>query len=162
VLDIGQIKERQIYYTNIRVDNGWFEKLPVSNWLAFTIADFEDKELLHGITSKCLDNNVCYTCSVGQLGSDTEDSFDEEIAWRQVQEEETGKQQESETSPMTTFHKNFDEGFWFATTLANQIVNDIYIPIDKVVCIDFTKRGFKEYLVQLIIKINSGWLPPDN
>jgi len=110
-----------------------------------------------------LDSNVLYTCSAGQLGSDTEDYFDEEIVWRQVQiEERTGKPQDYETSPMTTFHRNFDEGFWFATSVANAIAFDEYIPIDKVVCIDMTQQGVKKYLEALIDKINKGWLPSDS
>lgn len=160
---IGELNDRQIFYINVRGDLHWFDKLPSSNWLVFTIADTADKELLNDTTKKCLDSNVLYTCSVGQLGSDTEDYFDEEIVWRQVQiEERTGKPQDYETSPMTTFHRNFDEGFWFATTVANATAYDKYIPIDTVVCVDMTERGVRKYLIELIDKIKSSWLPSDN
>ena len=109
---IGEHNDRQILYLNVRTDLQWFEKLPLSNWLAFTIADETDKDLLYDMTAKCLDRNVLYTCSVGELASEAEDYFDEEIVWKQVQIEElTGKPQDYETSPMTTFHRNFDEGF---------------------------------------------------
>ncbi|MBP6215282.1 MAG: hypothetical protein KA399_03695 [Chitinophagaceae bacterium] len=159
---IGELNDRQIFFTNVRVDLHWFDKLPSSNWLAFTIADTADKELLSDTTKKCLDSNVLYTCNAGQLGSDTEDYFDEEIVWRQVQiEERTGKPQDYKTSPMTTSHRNFDEGFWFATTVANATAYDEYIPIDKVVCIDMTQQGVKKYLLELIDKIKNGWLPSD-
>ena len=160
---IGELNGRQIFYINVRVDLHWFNELPLSNWLAFTIADTADKELLNDTTKKCLDANVLYTCSAGQLGSDTEDYFDEEIVWRQVQiEERTGKPQDYEISPMTTFHKNFDEGFWFATTVANAVAYDKYIPINKVVCIAMTKKGVKKHLIVLLDKIKNGWLPSDN
>ena len=97
MLAIGQIEDRQIFYSNIRLEANWFEKLPASNWLAFTIADIEDKGLLKDTTIKCLDKGVIYIHSVGQLASETDDSFDEEIVWRQVQEEEkTGKPQDYE------------------------------------------------------------------
>jgi hypothetical protein len=162
VTNIGQLNQRQILYINVRADLSWFDKLPSSNWLAFTIADTSDKDLLNDTTKKCLDKNVLYTCSAGQLSSLTEDYFDEEIVWRQVQiEEKTGKPQDYETSPMTTFHKNFDEGFWFAATVANATAHDKYIPIDIVVCIDMTQRGVKKYLIELIDKIKSSWLPSD-
>ena len=147
----------------MRADLHWFDKLPSSNWLAYTIADMADKDLLSDTTKKCLDSNVLYTCSAGQLGSDTENYFDEEIVWRQVQiEEQTGKPQDYETSPMTTFHKNFDEGFCFAITAAYATAYDEYIPIDTVVCIDMTQQGVKKYLLELIDKIKNGWLPSDN
>ena len=162
VTKIGEYNDRRIFYSNVRVDLQWFDKLPSTNWLAFTIADTADKDLLSDTTIKCLDKNVLYTCSVGQLRSETEDYFDQEIVWRQVQiEEKTGKSQDYETSPMTTSHKNFDEGFWFAIQSAYATAYDKYIPIDKVVCIDMTQQGVKKYLLLLIDKIRNGWVPSD-
>ena len=159
---LGHIKDRQIFYCNIRVDNNWFLQLPTSNWIAFTIADNDDKDLLNDTTIKCLDNGVNYTCSAGQLGSDTEDYFDQEIAWRETQKEKaTGEPADFDKTPMTTSHKNFGEGFWFATTVAQATINDEYLNIDKVVCIDFTKQSVQTHLLNLIDKINNGWLPSD-
>jgi hypothetical protein len=159
---LGQISERQVFYCNIRSDENWFDKINFDNWIAFTIADDEDKELLNDMTSHCLDKGVCYTCSAGQLASLTEDYFDEEIVWREVQESErTGKSQDYEHTPMTSFHKNFDEGFWFAVTNANQIIHDKYIKSNEVVCIDCTKNKVRGHLLNLIDKINNGWLPSD-
>lgn len=160
---IGEYNDRQIFYTNVRADLNWFDKLPLSNWLAFTIADTSDKELLNDTTIKCLDKSVLYTCSAGQLCQETESYFDQEIVWRQVQiEEQTGKPQDYETSPMTTSSKNFDEEFWFAIQSAYATAYDKYIPIDKVICIDMTQQGVKKYLVALVEKIKNGWLPSDN
>ena len=34
--------------------------------------------------------------------------------------------------------------------------------MDKVVCIDLTKRNVKRNLIELIDKINDGWLPSDD
>ena len=160
---IGQVKDRQVFYISVRADLHWFDKLPSSNWLAFTIADIADKDLLSDTTKKCLDKNVLYTCSAWQLGSDTEDYFDEEIVWRQVQnEEQTEKPKDYEISTMTTFHKNFDEGFWFAALVANATAYDKNIPIDSIVCVDMTQQGVIRYLILLIDKIKNGWLPADN
>ena len=52
---------------------------------------------------------------------------------------------------------NFGEGFWFATTLAH----DDNFNIDRVVCLDFTRQKKKQHLIELIEKINNGWLPDD-
>jgi hypothetical protein len=121
---IGQVREREVYYCNIRETTDWSLHLPREPWIAFTIFDNGDRELIDDIVKKCLDTPVCYTCSAGELASLTEDWFDEEIVWREVEQEmKTGIASDYDDSPMTTYHKNFSEGFWFATTQATQIIN---------------------------------------
>ena len=160
---LGQVNSREIQYINIRFHPNWSEQLFFKSWVAFTVADIQDRELLNEVTMKCLDKGVLYTCSAGQLASETEDYFDQEIVWREVQvEESTGIQADYDKTPMTTFHSNFSEGFWFSTHLANPTINDENLKVDSVVCIDFTSAGVKQYLIELIKKINSGWLPSDD
>lgn len=160
--EIGIINNRQIFYINIRTDLEWYTKLPSTNWLAFTIADLKDQNLLNDLSLKCLDANVSYVCCVGQLASLTDDYFDEEIVRRQVEiEKRTGKPQDYETTTMTTFHSNFDEGFWFAIYSAFATVYEEYIPIQKIVCLDLTEQGVKKYLLLLTEKMKTDWLPPD-
>jgi hypothetical protein len=155
---LGQINDRQIHYTNIRKAPNWSNTLPNAGWLVFTIEDTTDRSLLVDVVNRCLGNAVCYTCSAGELGSLTEDLFDGEIADRaNHQAEKTGISESNDLSPMTTYHKNFGEGFWFASTVAND--DDKHI--DSVVCIDFTAKGVKRHLAELITKINSSWLPFD-
>ncbi|MGO4911691.1 hypothetical protein [Leeuwenhoekiella sp. W20_SRS_FM14] len=155
---IGRINRRKIYYVQIRNNSEWKSSLPKSDWVAFTIANKEDEELVPPSVKVCMDKNVSYTCSAGTLALWTENYFDEEIAWRGVDYEMRTKQEfDYEKSPVTTAHKNFGEGFWFASTLAN----DDNFDINKVVCIDFTKRKVKKHLTDLIEKINNGWLPSD-
>ena len=114
------------------------------------------------MTVHCLENGVRYTCSVGELASLTEDYFDEEIVSRAVDKElKTGIVEDFESTPMTSFHRNFDEGFWFAATLARQIINDQYVESRQVICIDCTKRQVRQYLIDLVDKLNNGWLPCD-
>jgi hypothetical protein len=155
---IGKINDREIFYISIRDNLNWLNLLPIDKWVAFTISDNEDKEMLNDCTIGILDKNVTYTCSAGELGSLTEDYFDQEIGWRGVQyEEKTGKEFDYDKSPMTTMHRNFGEGFWFASTLAYDGEKEI----DKVVCVDFTTRKVKQHLIELIEKINNSWLPSD-
>ena len=54
---------------------------------------------------------------------------------------------------MTTFHKHFDEGFCFAIQSAYAIAHDEYITIDKIICIDLTQHGVKQYLIELLDKM---------
>ncbi|NAS32606.1 hypothetical protein GTQ40_16615 [Flavobacteriaceae bacterium R38] len=155
---LGRVNKRKVYYVQIRNNSDWKSVIPKNDWVAFTIANKEDEELIPSVVKTCMDNNVSYTCSAGNLGHMTEQYFDEEISWRAVDfEMQTKKEFDYEFSPVTTAHKNFGEGFWFATTLAR----DDNFEIDKVVCIDFTKRKVKKYLIELIDKINNSWLPSD-
>jgi len=160
---LGTVNSRQVFYCNVREEQNWFEQLPITNWIAFTIADNEDQELIDNIVKRSLDKNVAGVSSAGQFASETEDFFVDEIVLRNIQKEkELGDFDDYETSPMLTFHRNFSEGFWFATTVANPSINDQYLGIDKVVCIDSTKKRVKAYLKQLIGMFNNGELPSDN
>ena len=155
---LGRINRRKIYYVQIRNNSEWKSLLPINDWVAFTIANKEDEELVPPVVKVSMDKNVSYTCSAGTLAHWTEQYFDEEITLRALDYEmRTKKEFDYEFSPVTTAHKNFSEGFWFAATLAH----DPYNEIDKVVCLDFTKRKVKRHLIQLIEKINNSWLPSD-
>jgi hypothetical protein len=155
---IGKINDREIFYISTKDNSDWLNSLPTEKWVVFTIADTENREILHESTSRILDKNVTYTCSAGELAGLTEQYFDEEIVWRGVQyEEKTGKEYDYEQSPMTTMHQNFSEGFWFSAFCAF----DGNTEINKIVCVDFTTRKVKNHLTKLVGKINNGWLPSD-
>ncbi|WP_431137378.1 hypothetical protein [Psychroserpens mesophilus] len=153
---IGKIGRRKIYYVQIRNNSEWKSSLPKKDWIAFTISNNEDKELIYSAVNVILNKNVLYACNAGEFGSQTEDYFLEEIGWRGVQfKEKTGEEYDYDTSPMTSTHRNFGEGFWFASVLAT----DGDKLMDKVVCIDFTKRKVRNNLIKLVEKINNDWLP---
>jgi len=155
---LGYIQNRQILYTNILSDERWYEKLPDTNWVVFTIGDEKNVKSESELINHCLDKNVSYTCSAGQLAESTELEFDSRIVNRTIlAEEATGNVHNFEQSPCTTSHKNFSEGFWFAAVLAS----DPQKYLDKVVCTDFTTRSVKNKLKELIEKINDGWVPTD-
>ncbi len=153
---LGRIDRRKIYYLQIRNNTDWKFNLPNKDWLAFTIANTEDEELIPPVAKNCIDKNVSYICSTGNLANRSEDYFDEEISLRAIDfEMETNKKFDYELSPVTTAHKNFGEGFWFASKLAN----DENFEIEKIVCLDMTKRKVKNHLLKLIDQINNGFLP---
>ncbi|MEJ8591626.1 hypothetical protein JSO54_10320, partial [Riemerella anatipestifer] len=155
---IGRIDNRKIYYVQIRNNSEWRFSLPKNDWVVFIIANKEDEELVPPTVKICMDKNVSYICSAGTLAQWTEKYFDEEISLRALDyEEQTKKEFNFDFAPNTTCHQNFSEGFWFATTLAH----NPYKEIDKVVCLDLTKRKVKKHLAELINKINNGWLPSD-
>ncbi len=156
---LGIINKRQILYCNIRKNADWINQLPQNHWILFSITNNEDKDLINDTIEICVDKKVGYTCAVGELSVYVEDCFDEEYAYRKTMNLRINNNDLFNVSNvlMTTSHENFGEGFWFATTLAR---NDPFV-FDKVICLDFTTRGVKGHIVNLIEKINHGWLPSD-
>jgi hypothetical protein len=160
---LGTVNSRQVFYCNVREGQNWFEQLPITNWIAFTIVDPEDQELIDNIVQRSLDKNVAAVSCAGQYASETEDLFVDEIVLRNIQkEEESGELGDYETSAMLTFHRNFSEGFWFATSAANPSIDDQYVTIESVICIDLTIKRVRTHLKQLIEAFNNGELPSDN
>jgi hypothetical protein len=158
----GQIGERQIFYCNLRDDPGCLASITFKDWIAFTIADLDDKGLLRDLVAGCLNTGTCYTNSAGEIASLTEDYFDEEIVTREIEvEQKTGIVSDYEAAPLTAFHKNFDEGFWFSAVIAKQIINEVYVESKQLICVDCTSQKVRGHLIRLIGMINDGWLPSD-
>ncbi|MDQ3016412.1 MAG: hypothetical protein M3R25_06820 [Bacteroidota bacterium] len=156
---IGHIYKRQIHYFHIRTDPYWIDKLPVDNWVAYTIADHEDEDLVMKAIPICLDKQVTYTCSAGSLAGFTHISFDIENVKRKFEEAEKDEMEiDNDSVFMTTFDEDISEEFWFAATVAYHPT----IVTDTMICLDFTTTGHKAHLIELIRKINAGWLPPDD
>lgn len=151
---IGVVNQREIFYLQQRECVVWQNKLPGSNWLLFAVAHEEDVQRINELSERCLDKNVSYICGAGHIGNTIEDAFDLELINRKIKNSEH-HDSFSEELPVTTWHDDFDEGFWFAATAANHSV----ITIDKVVCVILGKRDYKKRLQELINKINEGWFP---
>jgi hypothetical protein len=155
---LGQINDREIFYTSFREDQNLFENLRNENWLAVPIGQDKDIHLYSRLADNCIDNNVSYICALGQSSELIHDIFDEEVVARKIAAGESVETQDDfKNSPMTTWHLNFSEGFWFALTSA---YNDGK-KIDTVVCIDLTSKGVKKHLKYLIDKIQTGWFPSE-
>ena len=58
---------------------------------------------------------------------------------------------------MTSWHHDFEEGFWFALTTANYE----NLPIETVVVANLTEDVYLPTIQRLTQKIAEGWLPPD-
>jgi hypothetical protein len=154
----GIINGRRILYTNVRRDAEWFKKLPMGNWAAFTISDDEDRDFVELVVEKSLENQVAYICSTGQLSDAIELSFDLKIVEKAIEQENiTQIPFDYDQSPITTAHKNFSEGFWFAAIAAQNEENWI----NALICLDFTKKGVKKIILSLMEKINNDWLPSE-
>ena len=160
---LGHISFKQIFYCHVRTDKNWFEKLPADHWFAFTIADIDDEAMIPDVAVKCMDKNVSCVCCAGQLASHTSDHFNiEAVEWEIKKAEANEADGENARAPLITAHKNFSEGFWFATSIASDTIEDKYLDVDKVICIDMTKNAVRKYLRNLVGEFNSGGLPSDS
>ncbi len=151
---IGVINQREIFYLNHRDNPFWQFSLPESNWLLFAIVHEEDVSRINEFSEKCLDKKVCYICGTGQAGSTLEDIFDLELLNRNIQHK--GKElTDQEEVPLSSWHEDLDEGFWFAATVANHSV----LPIHRVICINLSKIDYRNRILNLIKDIHNGWQP---
>ena len=155
---LGNSNGRQILYTSVLADPNWLDNLPTENWLVFAIGQNEHKSTYIRFAYKCIDNNVLYLCTAGQDAEIIHDLFDELIVVKKIEKcESVDSPNDFENSPMTTWHNNFSEGFWFAILNAHHEKKGI----NKIVCVDFTTKGVRQHLTNLIEKINNSWLPSD-
>lgn len=155
---IGEYNNRLIYYIRYKDDNVLHDKLPTDNWLVLPICDTKENELISKISYICIDKNVRYLCALGQECEMIHDIFDQTIITRRLDKGlNVDNAEDFEREPMTTWHHDFEEGVWFSLTNAF----DDYIDINQVICLDLTKKGVKEKLIQTINKISTGWLPDD-
>ncbi len=155
---IGSSNSRQIHYTSVLTDSNWLDNLPTENWLVFPIGQDKEIETYSLFADKCIDNNVLYVCAVGQNCELIQDIFDELIVSKKIEKcESVDSSDDFENSPITTWHNNFSEGFWFAILYAHHEQANI----NKIVCVEFTTKGVKQHLTNLIEKINTSWLPSD-
>jgi hypothetical protein len=63
----------------------------------------------------------------------------------------------SEDTPITTGHSDFNQRFWFASTAACDGKKEVH----RVVCINLSKNQYERKLLELIDRINNGWLPEE-
>jgi len=149
---LGRINNRDIIYVKHDTAKIWFNDLPNKSWLLFAVAGRDEREIFQEINRRAIENNVAYICAAGPKCELFHDTFDEDIVIREAENWYL-----PDHCIMTTWHKDFDEGFWFAVSAAYRDDQEI----TKVVCLDLTKDNMKIKFVELIKKIKAGWLPAD-
>jgi len=128
--------------------------MPTENWLLMAIVDNKATTILDEIARKSIDRDVCYVCCLGEQGEKLHDTFDEIITIREVEIENAHL---PDFDIMTTWHNDFEEGVWFATFLAWDEEQEI----KTVFCLDAGRESSEEKIVELIVKINEGWVPSE-
>lgn len=154
----GYCKNRHIFYCDLENDLNKTEEFPTKNWLLFAIADKAQLDLLYSFAERCLDRNVLYICGAGEACSEIDDAFDMVVVDRRSTDlNKDLTQDDFKDTPMTTWHYDLDEGFWFAVTTACHEKESI----KQVVVANLTEKSYERYIKDLVERIDAGWLPPD-
>jgi hypothetical protein len=133
-------------------------EFPDKNWLLFAIADKDQQGILYTFAEKCLDSGVLYVCGAGEACGEIENAFDlAEVDRKLVHLKRDLKQDDFDDPLMTTRHDDFDEGFWFSATVAHHALE----PINKIVVANLTVNNYEFIIKDLVVRLNSGWLPSD-
>ena len=154
---IGKIDEKEIFYLRSEDIDKYLNQLPQKNWLLFAIGNSNSEKEYRCLADACIEKNVLYVCTAGKeckLIHDIFDAVDIERLKRNGEYEKLGL---SVYFVMTTWHGDFDEGLWFASTAAFSEFGEI----EKIICVDFTEKKVRNYISKLIEQINTGWLPED-
>jgi hypothetical protein len=158
LINCGLLNDRNILYCDVGSDLAKTGEFPTANWLLFAIADKGQLELLYSFAEKCLDRGVLYICGAGEASSEIDDAFDFVVLDRKLASLKRDLTEDDfDDSPMTTWHNDFDEGFWFAATTAYHEKE----AIGHVIVANLTQESYEFRIKDLIAKINSGWLPSD-
>lgn len=134
----------------------YLEWLPDKIYSLFVIADDKDRRSDYEEMAKFFAYKTVDTISsAGKEYDLIHDIFDRAIINKEVSE---GKDHDHpdflERTAMTNGWDNFDWGFWMTTDCFYD-----FDSIDRIICIDFTKRRVKNYLKQIVKAIRKGWSP---
>ena len=156
--NLGSINNKQILYLNVGDNVDAFASIPLKNWVLFIIEDNIHNPILNSFAEICIGNEVLYVCTAGKACSEVEDLFDMIMVMKEIDGKTLPSWMKTDEDVlMTTCHNDFDEGFWFATTLATYE----NFTIDSVLVANLTKQDYLHHIQDLVKKINEGWLPED-
>jgi len=155
---LGTINNRQILYLDVEDNVDEFALMPLKNWILFIIEDDDRNPILYSFADLCIDKEVLYVCATGKACSEVDDLFDMIMVMREIEGQKLPSWfKTDEDVLMTSWHHDFNEGFWFATTLASYE----NFTIDSVLAANLTKQNYLPQIQDLVRKINEGWLPSD-
>ena len=142
------VNNRQILYLEIKDDLQELQEIDLQNWVLFVIEDDAENPILSSFAELCIDKELLYMTAVGKACSKIDDLFDEAMVAREAE----GGEMPSwmifhDDVLMTSWDENFNEGFWFITT------------IDTVVVANMTSTNYLPIIEDLSKKISNGWLP---
>ena len=153
-----KINNRRIFYLDIHQGFDNAITIDLKNRVLFIIADGIQNPDLSPFAEWCIDKDVLYVCAAGAACSEADDLFDMAMVIRELEERQLPSWISStEDILMTTWHHDFEEGFWYATSMATY---EEY-PIEMVVVANLTKKDYLPLIRELSSRINKRWLPDE-
>lgn len=128
---INTINDRKYKIIQYSTKENWTNELPNDNWLCVIVSNKTERKYLDELNGKIILRNVCYVCLFGEQCEEVHDILDENIGIREV---ETENNYLPSHIIITTWHYDFEEGFWFAFNAAFHEEKEI----DEVIIIDMT------------------------
>ncbi|MFD1145501.1 hypothetical protein ACFQ4C_30525 [Larkinella insperata] len=145
---LGAVNEREVYYFQLPNNGNWFDFLPFNNWLVIPISNERDEHLINVVAEKCLEKKVTYICTTGKDCEYVHDIFDETIVINRLTDGlPVDSPDDFEHEPMTTWNAEIAECLWFALYTAHNEYNKI----EKVVCLDLTRKESNEKILSALI-----------
>ena len=140
---------------NVKENLAELAQAPLANWVLYVIADDAQLPVLDAFVELCINKNVLYVCATGAACSEIDDLFDWNMVLREKEALPSWYKGEEDVL-MTTWHHNFEDGFWFVTTVATYGDH----PIDMVLVVNLTGSDDLPRILDLTNRIRNGWLPP--
>jgi len=158
ILIPGIINKREILYLDIINDLEKLKVAELANWILFVIEDNKNNPILSSFAEMCIKKEVLYVCAAGKACSEIDDLFDMIMVMKEINKERLPLWMTSpEDVLMTTWHHQLEEGFWFATSLADHDE----LPIQTVLVVNLTNNNYLPVIQDLTKKIIDGWVPSD-
>lgn len=126
-----KINDRKYKIIQYSTKENWTNELPNDNWLCIIVSNETERKYLDELNEKIILRNVCYVCTFGKQCEEVHDILDENIGIREVEIENNYLPNHL---IVTTWHHDFEEGFWFAFNAAFNEEKEI----DEVIIIDMT------------------------
>ena len=148
-----KITDRVVKFIEYDTSSNWIADFPTDNWCLLLIADDKQTNYFDEIIRKSINRNVGYICGIGQQAELIHTMADDEIGFRDVDNEDNYLPKHN---IMTVGDQDFENGLWFGLNLTFNSDTEI----NTIVILDVTKEAYKK-TVDLIKRMESGYLPAD-
>ncbi|MBX7046602.1 MAG: hypothetical protein K1X86_12280 [Ignavibacteria bacterium] len=159
---IGRAEGKEIYYFhwNDERRDYYLERLPKKQrWVLFVIGDEKLNDDYRLLAEKSADEYLVGMNSAGIECELIHDIFDDVIIKKRYDKGGlTGSPDDYEGTALTSWWTDeFDWGYWMS---CREMDHDEYDrEIRLMICVDFTKKGVKKYLMHCTKLIRKGWIP---
>jgi hypothetical protein len=138
---LGEANKRLIHYIKINENPYWDINLPKSNWSVIIFANSSTIENINEAVSKCLEKSVLHIASIGNQSEIIEDIADENISLKEMNDMLI-----NDNYPITTSHKEENEGLWSAIFVMQHSLSEI----NEVVILDISnQRNYENFYKQV-------------